>query len=130
MTPEEIVGGVLHRMIRGLRARDADAVVATMTEDVVLYGSGGDEQADGHAEVRFFLADIFSREGTVGWAWERLTARRTGDLIWFVGPAEVVVELDDEGVERFPYRLSGVLRERDGQWLFELFNGAEPAEED
>jgi len=35
---------------------------------------------------------------------------------------------DDGTVQTLPYRLSGVLRQAPGGWVFELFNGSEPTQ--
>ena len=48
---------------------------------------------------------------------------------WFVASAQAVLIADDGNEQSPDYRLSGVLREHNpGEWLFELFNGSEPAQ--
>ena len=95
--------------------------------EAVLFGSEAEESATGHAELELFFGRIFERPQTYGWQWDSLRVSATKDVVWFVGPATVVVRGDDGTEHSAPYRLSGVLkRQSDGRWLFVLFNGAEP----
>ena len=77
--------------------------------------------------MRHFFDVICGQPATYAWHWEVTAAGRDGDVVWFVAPGSATVRGDDGSVlEVDPYRLSGVLRQCDGAWLFELFNGSEP----
>jgi hypothetical protein len=59
------------------------------------------------------------------WSKLKLKVRQVGRLIWFVAPCtEDVTEPDRHQEIRF--RMSGVLQEQDGRWLFRMWNGARP----
>jgi len=49
-----------------------------------------------------------------------------GDLAWIFAEGNALLGQDD-GERAFPYRLSSVLRFRDGTWRWQLFHGSEPA---
>jgi ketosteroid isomerase-like protein len=123
-----IVDEALHRLIAELRGRDMEGVLALFHSDAVLFGSEEGEQAIGAEQLRAFLARLFERPHTYGWAgWNPLLTGGTEDMVWFVAPSTAVIQDDAGHEEDAPYRLSGVLeRANDGRWLFRLFNGAEP----
>ena len=57
-------------------------------------------------------------------------AGRHGDVVWFVAPAQVILDRDGEGAPQpVPYRLSGELRLVGGSWRIALFNCAQPVTE-
>jgi uncharacterized protein (TIGR02246 family) len=123
-----VVDDVLTAKVAGLRAHDADAVVAAFEPDALLFGSGGGESARGHDGIRALVQGLFDQGYTLGWTWEHLHEAGEGDVVWFVGPAVLRIE-NDGAVEERPYRLSGVLRRLDGTWRIAMFNGSEPAED-
>ena len=135
MEPEADAAAVVDDLLRGftdrLRARDVEGVLSLFDREAVVFGSEIGESATGHAELRLFFSRIFARPRTYGWLWDPLTVSGTRDVVWFVGPASVVIRADDGTERRAPYRLSGVLtRQPEGRWLFMLFNGAEPVASD
>jgi ketosteroid isomerase-like protein len=124
-----IVDNLLGALSVRLRERDVQGAISLFDHDAVLFGSEVEESATGHAELELFFRRIFERPQTYGWRWDSLRVSATKDVVWFVGPATVVVRGDDGTEHSAPYRLSGVLkRQSDGRWLFVLFNGAEPVE--
>ena len=81
------------------------------------------------SHLRSFFGTIFAQPVTYGWTWESPVATRCGEVLWFVAPAQAVLLGDDGTRQSLEYRLSGVLREQSqGVWVFELFNGSEPAQ--
>ena len=122
-----MVDDLLRGLNERLHTRDIDGAVSLFDREAVLYGSEDGESAVGHAGLRSFFSRIFARPGTYGWEWDSLSVRGTSHVVWFVGPAVVVIRTDDGTERTAPYRLSGVLqRQSDGRWLFVLFNGSEP----
>jgi ketosteroid isomerase-like protein len=134
--PEADAAGVVDDLLRAftdrIRARDVEGVLSLFDRGAVVFGSEIGESATGHAELRLFFSRIFARPRTYSWLWDPLTVRGTSNVVWFVGPATVVIRADNDGTERrAPYRLSGVLtRQPEGRWLFMLFNRAEPVASD
>jgi ketosteroid isomerase-like protein len=128
---DAIVNDLLRRFIDRLRDRDVGGVISLFDREAVLFGSELGESATGHAELQTFLRRVFARSQTYGWEWDSLSVGGTSGVVWFVGPATVVIRADDGTERKAPYRLSGVLkRQSNGRWLFVLFNGAEPVASD
>lgn len=127
--PDQVVDALLRSLVSALRRRDLDAAVACFDRDAVLLGSGDAERADGAAAIRAFLADFFTRPVTIGWDWDRISATRSGDVVWFLLQGAAVLQGDD-GEQRLPYRISGVIVERDGRPALAQFHGSEPVVED
>ena len=117
----------LDALVTALATRDVDTVLALFTERASVFGSEDAEVAIGRDAMRHFVDDICGQPATYAWRWEVTAAGRDGDVVWFVAPGNATVRGDDGTVMLVdPYRLSGVLRQCDGAWLFELFNGSEP----
>ena len=72
---------------------------------------------------------LFAQSVTYGWTWDRPVVGRRGDVLWFVATSQAVPLVGDDGAQQtLEYRLSGILRQQEqGSWVFELFNGSEPA---
>lgn len=130
MEPEAmrtVVVDVISKLTGHLRQRDVDGALTLFEHDAVLYGSEEGEDAAGLDDLRRFFVHVFSRPHTYGWVIEDMSVNAAAGVVWFIGPATVVVR-DDSGHQRSAsYRLSGVLRRSpSGQWRFSLFNGSEP----
>jgi ketosteroid isomerase-like protein len=124
---DAVVEDLMRTFVGRLRKRDVEGVISLFDQAAVLFGSELGESAKGHAELQSFFKRVLARPQTYGWEWESLSARGTSDVVWFVGPATVVLRANDGTERKAPYRLSGVLqRQSNGRWLFALFNGAEP----
>jgi ketosteroid isomerase-like protein len=125
----EIVRAAVWQLGERFRLRDVEGAVALFREDAVVFGSGERESAVGLDELRHFLVAIFARPDT--FTWSELEPLRTGggdELVWFVAPTTVVIRDEAGNAERLPYRVSGALELAAGKrWLFQLFNGSEPA---
>lgn len=108
-----------------LFAKDA-AIAEEFAPDAVLAGSETGERADGRDAVAKLFAGLMEKPRTVRWAWDSLDVSVAGDLAWIFAEGNALLGQDD-GERAFPYRLSGVLRFRDGTWRWQLFHGSEPA---
>ena len=128
-TALEAVNGVLERLVSLLRSRDLAGILQLFAEDAILFGSEAQEIACGTSQLEMFFESILSQPMTILWTWELLFARKSGNTIWFVGPATLRVLGDARGEQTYPYRLSGVLtRQPHEEWVFAMFNGSEPAQ--
>jgi hypothetical protein len=90
-------------------------------DDVALFGSEASEAFRGRAALRRFLEALLARVGP-RFILERPLISTQGDAAWFTTEGRVEIG----GVAHGPYRLTGVLRRRDGRWYWVLFNGSEP----
>ncbi len=127
MGDHEIAVAAVRRLEECLGSGDVEGAVACFVEDGATFGAELGERAHGHAELRDFLGRLCERPVTVGWELAAICASRSEDALCFVSDAEVLLVAEDGATDRVPFRVSGVLREAAGEWLFELFNGTEPA---
>ena len=124
---EQIVREALERLGSLLRSRDLAFADEFDSTCFLLIGSKPGEVASTRAELRALLAGIYGRPVRVGWEWEKVIARATGELALAFAEGHVVLSGTDV-TERKPYRMSGVLRSSNERWLWQLFHGAEPAQ--
>ena len=113
---------LLENWTKAVEAKDLEGALALWTDDQrILSGSSEGELAvDGTMPV--FLWAVFSTDHVVGWSWEELVVRGSGDVAWFYADAVLHVE----GMKDRPYRASGVVRRVDGEWRLAMWCGAEP----
>ena len=123
--PHAVADRLLRSLVAALRARDLDAALGCFSDDAVLLGSEAGERADGTAAIRAFLSAFFAGPVTIGWEWDELAAERSDGVVWFLLEGEAV--LLGEGEQRRPYRISGVVVERDGRAVLAQLHGSEPA---
>lgn len=106
-------------------ARDL-ALAGEFEPDAIVAGSEAHELHFGAAEIRDHFAANMGKPHTVRWEWERLEIDTAGDTGWFFAHGAVLVGRD--GAEtRLPFRMSGVLVRRDGEWRWKLLHASEPA---
>jgi ketosteroid isomerase-like protein len=124
---ERGVRRTLIRLNNLLASRDM-AVVDEFVDspDTLLVGSHAAEQARGRAGVEAHFRRHFERPETITFAWREVDVAVRGAVAWLHAEGEVVLHGDD-GDRREPYRLSGVLEQRGGKWLWRLFHGSQPA---
>lgn len=102
-------------------------VLSEFADDALLVGSEPGELAQGSNQLREFFKRIFARPVRFSWQWHRLRVSSEGELAWLFAEGEVVM-VSDSGEKRAPYRLSGVLQWKSGEWVWRQFHGAEPSE--
>jgi ketosteroid isomerase-like protein len=113
----EFRAAVSERRLEGvlaLLAPDADAT---------LIGSAAGEIARGPIELRRFLERLFDRPQAIAWEWDDVSVSARGDVAWLWLEGALVLD----GRSDRAYRISGVLEQRSGRWLWSLFHGSEPS---
>jgi ketosteroid isomerase-like protein len=113
----EFRAAVSERRLEGvlaLLAPDADAT---------LIGSAAGEIARGPIELRRFLERLFDRPQAIAWEWDDVSVSARGDVAWLWLEGALVLD----GRADRAYRISGVLEQRSGRWLWSLFHGSEPS---
>jgi uncharacterized protein (TIGR02246 family) len=115
------------RLSRLLAARDR-AIVAEFTTDpdTLLMGSEASERAIGREQLSAFFDELFTVPVQIAWEWKDTRISSLGDIAWVYADGNVVLSGSD-GETRSPYRMTGVLERRDGQWRWRQFHGSEPA---
>ena len=88
----------------------------------------GSEAADVFLDdsgVRLHFATNMGKDFTVRWACYLLETRVDGDTGWFFANGKALV--GRSGVETaYPFRMSGVLSWRDGDWRWRMLHASEP----
>ena len=112
-----------------LRVGDFDAAVnlwAMDDKDVAIVGSAAGEWFLGPVAVRECLAAITSRATKHGWRWVDRRVKLHGDVAWVVAEAPFQTIHADGTVAERPYRVTGVLVRRSGDWRWHQYHGSEP----
>jgi ketosteroid isomerase-like protein len=121
---DSVANAALAQLSALMRAADP-AIVDQFEPDALLVGSEPGEIARGRAAIAALFAGIFKSGRSVWWEWDSVEAKRSAASIWLFAEGDAV--LAGAGREdRLPYRLSGVLVERQGAWSWQLFHGSEP----
>jgi len=122
--------GVRRTLIRlnNLLSRRDMAIVDEFVDgpDTLLVGAHTGEQARGRAGVEAHFRGHFERPETITFAWREVEVAVRGAVAWLHAEGEVVLH-GDSGDRREPYRLTGVLEQHGGKWLWRLFHGSQPA---
>jgi ketosteroid isomerase-like protein len=122
--------GVRRALIRlnSLLAERDPAIAAEFLDspETLLVGSAAAESARGRDEVLRHFEQIFARPEMLAFAWRRVEVSVRGSVAWLYAEGELV-RRKDETETREPYRLSGVLEQHGGRWLWRLFHGSQPA---
>ena len=124
---ERGVRRTLIRLNELLAARDI-AIVQEFAagEDTLLVGSLPDDRARVRREMDAHFRRYFEQGETITFAWREVEVSVRGAVAWLHAEGEVVRH-GPEGDRRRPYRLTGVLEQHGGKWLWRLFHGSEPA---
>lgn len=94
--------------------------------DTLLVGSHMSEEARGRAGIEAHFRRHFDRPETISFAWREVDVSVRGAVAWLHAEGEVILR-GDEGERREPYRLTGVLEQHAGKWLWRLYHGSQPA---
>jgi SnoaL-like protein len=113
----ELRAAVSERRIEGVMALFAPDA------DTTLIGSSEGEVARGPIELRATLEELFASPSTFSWAWDDVHISSAGGVAWLSLDGMLVVD----GTPDRPYRITGVLEQRSGRWLWTLFHGSEPS---
>lgn len=122
--------GVRRTLIRlnELLLRRDPAIVEEFTrdDDALLVGAQAPDRARGRAELAAFFGREFERPEALSFSWREVEVAVRGDVAWLHAEGELIRH-GDEGDRREPYRLTGVLEQHGGKWLWRLFHGAQPS---
>ena len=114
--------GELRSAVSERRIEGAMALFAPDADTTLIRSSDG-EVARGPIELREMLEEVFAGPSTISWEWDDVHISSAGGVAWL--SLEGMLVLD--GTPDRPYRISGVLEQRSGRWLWTLFHGSEPS---
>ena len=121
---EAEVGEAIDAFFDCLADRRLEDTLAAFTPegDASLYGSEASEIVIGHTALRRFFGQIYARPHGPRFKLRERRMSIRGNVAWFT--AEAQVAFGDQVLA--PYRVTGILEQREGRWLLALFNGSEP----
>ena len=121
------VRDVVQRFDEALDRQDLEAALALCTDDVVFIGSGEGEQAVGRDAIVDMALTLAEKAADAEFRVTDTTldVEVQGDvaLITSFGTARL---RSSRAVREGPYRLTGVLVKRAGQWKWRAYHGSEP----
>lgn len=94
--------------------------------DIVLIGTGADEKRIGFEEVKQQFQRNFqeTEASTIAWGWRHVSI--AGNMAWVAADAVITVRIAGNEVQ-FPIRMTIVLEQRGGSWLWVHRHASVPA---
>jgi len=122
-------GQAVHDLSEAFAARDLGAALACFApgDDIGYAGSERAESAMGRAELTALLGEVFTRAEAYAWEPRETTVHLAGSRAYVFAEADGVARTDAGGHENFPYRVSGLVEQVEGRWLWRHCQGSEPS---
>ncbi|MBM2615552.1 nuclear transport factor 2 family protein [Actinoplanes sp. LDG1-06] len=110
-------------------ARDLNAALACFApgDDIGYTGSELTESATGRAALTALLGEVFLRPEAYAWQTRYVTVHEHGDRAYVFAEALGSARPDGGAEENFPYRVSGLVEQVEGRWLWRHCQGSEPS---
>lgn len=106
---------------------DVDQVMSMFdnTATIMVVGSDKGEINKGKDEIKKWLDQLF---GVAGFSWEmkRIDIDDNGKTAWVFMDGNMVVNFHKGGTKITPYRFTGILVKKKGEWKWRVFNGSIP----
>jgi uncharacterized protein (TIGR02246 family) len=125
---EQAVRARLARFSDLSAARDP-RLVDEFLDPALFAGSSASEKAVGRDAIAALFKALFAQPIRIAFAWDQVRIDQAGDIAWLFAEGFAVVTPDQGEVQRSPYRLSGVLERRRGDWLWRQWAGSEPVKD-
>jgi ketosteroid isomerase-like protein len=94
--------------------------------ELVLIGSKHGEIVLGPQAFATHIERLFALPISFHWEWEKIQVSLAGQIAWVFALGDLVVG-GVSGVQRAPYRLTGVLEKQGARWVWHMYHGSEPA---
>ncbi|MFN2203177.1 MAG: nuclear transport factor 2 family protein [Caldilineaceae bacterium] len=123
-TREATVIGALSALLEAWESRDIDAMMAYFAPSptLMLYGTGADEKRVGLDEVRMQAERDISQSESLSVSLDWNMVGIGGNVAWTASDVTIHFKAPGQPAVEFPARLTTVLQEYDGRWLFEQFH--------
>jgi ketosteroid isomerase-like protein len=123
-TREAKVIGTLNEALGAWEARDAVAMMSYFAPSptLVIYGTGADEKRIGLEEARYQAERDFAQSESLGATLDWNLVGISGNVAWTASDVTIRFKAPGQPEMQFPARLTTVLQEYDGRWLFEQFH--------
>ncbi|MEI8046718.1 MAG: nuclear transport factor 2 family protein [Bacteroidota bacterium] len=121
------ITGALKTWNAAAKSANVDQCMALFddSENIMLIGSDKGEVKKGKAQIRDWLTKIF---GVASFSWEMdsINIDSNGKTAWVFVEGSMIVEFHKGGINRTPYRFTGILVKKKGEWKWRLFDGSIP----
>ncbi|MDQ4086754.1 MAG: nuclear transport factor 2 family protein [Pseudomonadota bacterium] len=124
---EILVRDAVDRLGTLIRSRDPAFADEFDREFFLLVESDAGEVASTRSELESLLSGIYALPVQVTWRWNQVMTKLAGNVALVFAEGDLMLSGSD-GIERRPYRMSGMLQRSHGRWLWRLFHGSEPAQ--
>lgn len=98
------------------------------SENILLVGSAKGEVYKGKVQIREWLSQLY---GFAGFSWEMNSVEidANKNTAWVFVEGFMVVKPHKGEARKTPYRFTGILVKKGGEWKWRLFNGSVPQQE-
>ncbi len=95
------------------------------SENIMLIGSDNGEINKGKEQTKEWLTQLFGF-ASFSWEMDSINIDLNGKTAWVFVEGTMIVEFKKGGIKRTPYRFTGILIKKKGEWKWRLFNGSIP----
>ena len=120
---------ILRKFNEGFANCDLEGLIELFgTEPNLMFlGSGAEEQARTHSELRMLLGGLLADYQSVSLEWGQPIIAASGSVAWLTVTARIYLQQGDR-TTTIPYRLTGVFVKQGERWLWMQYHGSEPAD--
>ncbi|MEI6695767.1 MAG: nuclear transport factor 2 family protein [Bacteroidota bacterium] len=106
---------------------DIDQVMALFdtSANIILVGSDSGEIFIGKNQAKEWLTQLFSF-GSFSWEMNRINIDNNGKTAWVFVDGKMIVNFHKGGKKITPYRFTGIMVKKKGEWKWRLFDGSVP----
>ena len=106
---------------------DVDKVMSMFdnTANIMVVGSDKGEINKGKDEINIWLTKLF-RVADFSWEMNRIDIDYFGKTAWVFVDGNMIVNFHKGGTNITPYRFTGILVKKKGEWKWRLFDGSIP----
>lgn len=119
---EGFIIGLLSEFLNVWAARDIDELMAYISSDATLYGTGQDEKRVGRDEIRFQIERDFAQSESLTCELNWSQVGMSDSVAWAASDVTIAFKAPGMDEMEFPARLTTVWQHRDGRWLIEHFH--------
>jgi hypothetical protein len=94
-------------------------------ENIMVIGSDSGEIYKGDVQIRWWLNAIF-KHNSFTWEMNRIDIDNNGNTAWIFFDGFMIVTNDKGKIRKTPYRFTGILVKKKGEWKWRLFDGSIP----
>jgi ketosteroid isomerase-like protein len=120
-TKEATVIGALNDLLGDWESRNIEAIMSHFAPSSTLsmYGTGADEKRVGVDDIRAQIKRDFSQSESMNVALDWNLVGISGQVAWVASDVTIRFKVAGQPEMAFPARVSSVLQDYDGRWLFE-----------